>query len=68
MAARDIENNLKYGLTRGHFPLHDCWYNVFERKDECGVYASASNELINAPAVGFNQIKNFRSECMYKEG
>jgi hypothetical protein len=54
VTARDIENNLKYGLIIGHFSMNDYQYNMLERKDECGIDVSVSNELINALAVGFN--------------
>ena len=43
MTTIEIENNLKYGLTRSHFARNFFWYNVFERKDECGVDASILN-------------------------
>ena len=45
VTTRDIENNLKYGLIRGHFSMNDYRYNVFERKDECGVDALVSNKV-----------------------
>lgn len=32
MTTRDIENNMKYGLIRGHFSMNDFQYNGHERK------------------------------------
>ena len=43
MTTRDIENNLKYGLTRSHFARNVCRFNVSKRKDEYGIDASISN-------------------------
>ena len=37
MTAMDIENNLKYGLTRGHFSMNDFQYNGNEIKFEHSV-------------------------------
>ena len=67
MTTIEIENNLKYGLTRSHFARNVFQYNVFERKDEGGVDASISNQLINTPIVIFNQVENLDLDvCMEK--
>ena len=47
MTAMDIENNLKYGLTRGHFSMNNFRYNGYERKVEHGVDTLISNQNIN---------------------
>ena len=43
MTTMDIENNLKYGLTRSHFARNVFRYNIYERKIKCGVDASSLN-------------------------
>ena len=45
MTTRDIENNLKYGLIRGHFSMNDCWYNGYERKVEHSVDTLIPNRI-----------------------
>ena len=66
MIARDIENNLRYGLIRGHFAMNDCRYNVFERMVEYNVDASISNQNVNTPIVGFSQIE-ISNQCVCRE-
>ena len=57
MTTRDIENNLRYGLIRGHFSKNDFRYNVFERKDEHTIDTLIQNQNINTPTVMCNRIE-----------
>ena len=57
MTARNIENNLKYGLIRGHFSTNDCRYNGYEKKFEHSVDILIPNQNINTPVVKCNQIE-----------
>ena len=56
MIARDIENNLKYGLIKGHFSMNDFRYNDYERKVEHSVDTLIPSQNINTPIVMYNQI------------
>ena len=67
MTTRDIENNLKYRLTRGHFAMNDCQYNGHERKFEHGVDIVIPNKNINTSVVMNNQIEILnQNRCVEK--
>lgn len=67
VTTRDIENNLKYGLVRGHFSMNECQYNGHERKVEHSVDIVIPYQNINTPTIMNNQIENLdQNVCVEK--
>lgn len=51
MSAMDIENNLKYGLTRSHFCKVSCFHNEDKKKEQYHVQFSTTYHNDNTPAI-----------------
>lgn len=57
MAAMDIENNLKYGLTRSHFSKVSFLHNADKTKEQYYVKCLNTNQNVNTPAKMYNEIE-----------
>ena len=58
MTAMDIENNLKYGLTRSHFSKVSCLHNEEKNQEPYHVEYSNTYQCIRSPIVVDNLIEN----------
>ena len=59
MAAIEIENNIKYGLTRSHFSWEVFQQDSFEIRSEFHVGVSNSNQHVGFPIVVNNNVGIF---------
>ena len=58
MTARDIENNLKYGLTRSDFSKGACLHDEIKNKEQYHVEYSNIDRCIHSVAIVDNLIEN----------
>ena len=57
MTTMDIENNLKYGLTRSHFSKVACLHNEDKNQGQYHVKCMNTDLNFNTPTVMYNQIE-----------
>ena len=54
----DIENNLKYGLTRSHFSKGACLHDEVKNQEQYHVQYSNIDQCILSPTIVDNFIEN----------
>ena len=58
MMAIEIENNIKYGLTRSHFFRNVCWKDEVQKIDHCHKEYLISDQQIGTPTIVNNFVEN----------